>query len=77
MPEGKTEVQRKVPWFPDQQEDLQDPPHQNASHLQVFVLSRSEALVSSVTLVGIEICTRLFREAIDTSLSLHRRSGVG
>ena len=32
------------------------------------------AFVNSVTLVGIEICTRPFREAIDISLSLYRRS---
>ena len=77
----ETTVQKKVPWFPDQQEVLQDPPHQSADHLLLASWSTGlrnvlgdRASVSSVTLVDIETCTRPFREAIDTSLSLHRRS---
>ena len=34
-----TAVQKKVPWFPDQQAVLQDPPHQSASHLEFANLS--------------------------------------
>ena len=36
--------------------------------------SGDKAFVNSVTLVGIQTCTGPFKEAIDTSLSLHRRS---
>ena len=82
----ETTVHQKVPWFRGQQEVLQDPLHQSADHFQL--LNRSTGLriivpgdksirpILSHSSV-LKLAPDLPEWAIDISLSLHRRSGVG